>query len=103
MPLPCHNDSLRFRSAQISGNPILFGGEDDDFIKLSVTSAVELQRFSNAAIFLLDRAVVSDHVQGELVLLGIKVNLFFLGSTFFNCKLTVETAVGAAPFVKANS
>jgi uncharacterized membrane protein YgdD (TMEM256/DUF423 family) len=58
---------------------------------------VELQRFRDAALlFSMVRSSAS-------ISITFNVNLFLLGSTFFNGKLTVETGVGVAPLPNVNS
>src|SRR5271165_259228 len=57
--------------AQVAGYPVLFRREDDHLIELAVSSAVELQRFGNTAIFLLDGAIISDYIHSIFVPLGI--------------------------------
>jgi len=57
--------------AQVAGYPAFFRREDDHLIELAVSPAIELQRFGNTAIFLLDGAIVSDYIQSIFVPLGI--------------------------------
>src|SRR5271157_1510438 len=59
------------RRAQVAGYPVLFRRKDDHLIELAVAPAVELQRFGNTAIFLLDSAIISDYIHSIFVPLGI--------------------------------
>ena len=81
------------RRRQVSRDRVLGLRENHDLIEQSVASGIELQRLAYRAVFLFDGAVISNDVQGKRL---------FLASTFFSCRLTVETGL-FCPFCSVKS
>src|SRR5271166_546083 len=74
--LRCDRRRSTLRRGQITGDAVFVRGKDDHLVEQMVASSVELQRFSDGAVLLLNRTVVGHYVDRKAALL--RIHLFQL-------------------------